>query len=87
MSIVVAKKNINYRKKLLIWNEFSKYTKNISFYNKENKVNYIENPTKINFSNIFSRVEKTTKIFYTKKFKIKKYSSNRWWWLYWFRSL
>ena len=29
MSIVVAKKNINYRKKLLIWNEFSKYTKNI----------------------------------------------------------
>ena len=35
MSIVVAKKNINYRNKLLIWNEFSKYTKNISFYNKE----------------------------------------------------
>ena len=61
MSIVVAKKNINYRNKLLIWNEFSKYTKNISFYNKENKVNYIENPAKINFSNIFSRVEKKKK--------------------------
>ena len=37
---------------------FQNIQKIFLFIIKKNKVNYIENPAKINFSNIFSRVEK-----------------------------